>query len=189
MSGSTSTLRPRMFAREIDQVVDDFPSGVEKPVIMKYDVNATPIATLALTGDLPLDELYDYADNELKDRLSILPGMASVDLIGGADLEVHVLLDRGTLAAAGLSSLQVVQALQNGVAAVPAGRIREHGTEYSVRFDAEYQSIKEIGSLQAAGKDGIRRYLKDLGVISMGSEERRHGGLYRRPPLYRHPIG
>ena len=38
---------------KIDRELANFPSGVEKPVVMKYDVNARPIATFTLTGDLP----------------------------------------------------------------------------------------------------------------------------------------
>jgi HAE1 family hydrophobic/amphiphilic exporter-1 len=158
---------------KIDQEISKFPSGVEKPVIMKFDINAKAIATLALTGDLPIEDLYDYADNTLRDRLSVLSGVANVELIGGSEREVHVLLDRKALSAAGLTSLHVVQALEGGVASIPAGRVRERGDEYSVRYDADYESVKDIGALQVAGKDDARRYIQDLGKVVMSAEERR----------------
>nr|HQH13378.1 efflux RND transporter permease subunit [Candidatus Sumerlaeota bacterium] len=72
---------------KIDKIISDFPSDVEKPVIMKFDINALPIVTLALTGDVSIEELYDYADNNLRDKLSVLAGVANVELIGGSERE------------------------------------------------------------------------------------------------------
>jgi len=158
---------------KIDNIISDFPSDVEKPVIMKFDINALPIVTLALTGDVSIEELYDYADNNLRDKLSVLAGVANVELIGGSEREVHVILDRAALSEAGLTTLNVVQALQGGVAAIPSGRVREENEEYSVRYDAEYESVKDIGALQVAGKDGARRYIHDLGNVMMSADERR----------------
>lgn len=158
---------------KIDLKMDEFPDGVEKPIIQKFNVNSSPIVTLALTGDLTLDQMYDYADNTLRDQLSIIPGVANVELLGGAKREVHVLLQRDALGAAGLTSLSVVKALQEGVNSLPSGRLQERGTEYAVRFDAEYQKVEELGGLQVAGKDGARRFIRDLGAVQMGTEERR----------------
>ena len=66
----------------IDLIKADLPIDVEDPKILKFDVNAKPIITMALTGDVPIDELYDYADNTLRDRLTVLSGVADVQLIG-----------------------------------------------------------------------------------------------------------
>uniref|UniRef100_UPI0033254FC6 efflux RND transporter permease subunit n=1 Tax=Aminomonas paucivorans TaxID=81412 RepID=UPI0033254FC6 len=158
---------------KVDQKLSELPEDVEKPVIQKFNVNAQPVVTLALEGDLPLDELYDYADQSLRDRFSVLAGVADVKLTGGAKREVHVLLDRDLLAAAGLTSLQVEQALREGVRTLPAGRVREGGAEFSVRYDAEFHSVPDIGSLQVVGRDGARRYIRDLGTVRLGTEERR----------------
>ena len=107
-----------------------------------------------MTGEVPLDELYDFADNTLRDRLTVLSGVADVELIGGAEREVHVSLDRDKLAARGLSSSDVVRVIQNAVRTIPSGRIQESGREYSVKFDAEYKEVADIGGLEVANEDG-----------------------------------
>ena len=162
---------------KIDAILSELPAGVEKPIIMKFNINAKPVATMALTGDLSVDELYDYADNTLRDKISIIPGVANVDLLGGSEREVHVLLDRKALFAAGLTSLNVVQAIKQGISSLPAGRVKERGAEYSIRFDAEYHSVSQIEGLQVAGKDGARRYIRDLGKAKMAAEERRQSSF------------
>ena len=94
-------------------------------------------------------------------------------MIGGEEREVWVELDRDALAAAGLTAAQVAGTVGRGVLSVPGGRIRESGTELAVRFDAEYRSVEEMGSLQVAGADGARRHLRDLGTVRLATEEPR----------------
>jgi len=167
---------------KLDLIRSDFPEDVEDPQILKYDINAKPIIQLALTGDAPLDELYDYSDNTLKDRLTVISGVAEVQLIGGAEREVHVCLDRDELAARGLASTDVVTALRNGIRTIPSGRVRDRGTEFSVKFDADYDRIEEINTLEVANRDGQRCYLRDVARVEMSTEElRQASSLNGRP--------
>ena len=158
---------------KIDAIVGDLPSGCERPSIAKLDLNASAVATAFLSGDLSPDDLYWLADNAIRDRLAAVKGVAEVRVIGGEEREVWVELDRDALAAAGLTAAQVAQTVGRGVLSVPGGRIRERGTELAVRFDAEYRSVEDIGSLQVAGADGARRHLRDLGTVRLATEEPR----------------
>ncbi|MFP4502181.1 MAG: efflux RND transporter permease subunit [Candidatus Hydrogenedentota bacterium] len=167
---------------KIDLITNDFPSGTEKPNVLKFDINAQPIITLALAGDAPLADLYDYADNTLKDRLTTLSGVAEVDLIGGAEREVHVVLDRKALAARGLTSMDVVQAVQEGVRMIPSGRVREQGAEYAVKFDADYETTAELGTLELANSNGQRCYIHDVGRVAMTTEEQRQAAYVDGQP-------
>lgn len=170
---------------KIDLVISDFPDDVEDPKILKYDINATPVAHIALTGDVTLDELYDYADNTLSDRLTVISGVAEVQLIGGAEREVHVQLDRDKLIAKGLASMDVVTAVQNGVRNIPSGRIQEDGREYTVKFDAEYKAVGDIGGLEVGNEEGRRTYIRDVGRVVMTTEElRQKARIDGRPCIY-----
>jgi hydrophobic/amphiphilic exporter-1 (mainly G- bacteria), HAE1 family len=152
-------------------ILADLPDGAEDPTILKFDVNATPIVKLALTGDVPLDELYDFADNKLRDRLTVIRGVADVALTGGAEREVQVILDQDRLAARGLTSLGVVGAIRGAVLTIPSGRVRERGTEYSVKFDAEYDEVEALADLPIAEDEFGRVLLNDVGEVRMGTEE------------------
>ena len=170
---------------KLDLIRADFPGDVEDPKILKFDINATPVVHLALTGEVPLDELYDYANNTLRDRLTVISGVADVELIGGAKREVHVLLDRDKLAAKGLASMEVVTAIQENVRNIPSGRVQEAGREYAVKFDAEYQSEAAIGTLEIANLDGQRCAINDVGRVVMTTEElRQKARVDGRPAIY-----
>ncbi|MBN2321525.1 MAG: efflux RND transporter permease subunit [Acidobacteria bacterium] len=167
---------------KLDLIQADFPEDVEDPIIQKFDINAVPIVNLALAGDLPIDEIYDYADNTLRDRITTIQGVADVQLVGGAQREVHIRLDRQKLAARGLSSMDVVRTIQQGIRTIPSGNLRDGGTEYSVKFDADYEDIEDIGELEIANIDGQRSRIKDIGTVVMATEEmRQQASIAGRP--------
>lgn len=167
---------------KLDLIRADLPLDVEDPIIQKFDVNAKPIVTLALTGDVPLDDLYDFADNTLRDRLTVITGVADVQLIGGAKRRVQVELDRNRLAARGLSSMHVVQAIEQAVRTIPSGRVREGTTEYAVKFDADYDQVRKLADLEIANDNGQRCYLRDVGAVAMATEELRQAALLDGQP-------
>lgn len=162
---------------KLDFVLADLPEDAERPAIMKIDINASPIANIFLSGDAPIDDLYDYADHVIADRFATVPGVGEVQVIGGNEREVWIELDRAALAAAGLTSADIVAALQGGVLSLPGGRIREHGNEYSVRFDAEYRDVADIAKLEVANRDGARLRLSDLGTVRLATEEVRQRAI------------
>jgi HAE1 family hydrophobic/amphiphilic exporter-1 len=162
---------------KLDTILAKLPADAERPVIKKINFNAAPIANLFLSGDAPIDSLYDYADNTLADRFATVPGVAEVQVIGGNEREVWVELDREALAAAGLTTHDVVAALQGGVFSLPGGRIRQKGDEVTIRFDAEYHRIPDIAGLEIANRGGARRLLRDLGTVRQATAEVRQRAI------------
>ncbi len=162
---------------KLDTILADLPEDAERPVIQKIDINAAPIANLFLSGTAPLDDLYDYADNELADRFATVPGVAEVQVIGGNEREVWVELNRDALAASGLTVTDITTALKNGILSLPGGRIREQGSEYTLRFDAEYSTVAEIAALEIASRDGARLRLGDLGTVRQATAEIRQRAI------------
>jgi hydrophobic/amphiphilic exporter-1 (mainly G- bacteria), HAE1 family len=167
---------------KIDLVMDEFPEGVEDPKIVKFDVNAKPIITMALTGDAGIEELYDFTDNDLRDRISVISGVADVQVLGGAEREVRILIDREKLAAHGLVSLDIVKSVQEGIRTIPSGHINEAGKEYSVKFDGEYDRIKDIGNLEIMNENSSRCYVRDVAEVKMGMEELRQSAFINGKP-------
>ena len=129
---------------KLDAVLPDLPETADRPIIEKVDINAVPVASMFLTGDIPVDELYDYADNTLDDRFSTVRGVEKIELTGGNEREVWVELDRDKVVAAGLTSWDIVTALRNSIVNVPGGRIREAGSEYNVRFTRNMTRLRRL---------------------------------------------
>lgn len=157
---------------KVDLILEDLPEAADKPEILKYDINATPVVTLALKGSLPIDELYDYADDKLSDRFSSLPGVASVDLIGGMEREVLVDVDRAKLAARGLAMADVAQALARENVKIPVGQIDDGTREIALTFDAEPDEMAGLGDIQVGTERGQRVYLRDVADFAFGTERK-----------------
>lgn len=167
---------------KIDMILDDLPEDVEAPKILKFDPNAKPIATLLLIGTHPIDKLFDFADEELSDKLSTISGVAEVQVTGGEELEVHIILEKDKMAANGLNVADVIKKLGASNVKIPAGNLKDNIQEVSVTFDAEFKNFKEIEDLEI-GKSGTGRvYVRDIGEVVMISKDKRTRAFYNGKP-------
>ncbi len=167
---------------KIDLIRNDFSSDVETPKILKFDINAKPIATLLLTGDLPIDNLYDYADETLSDKLSTIEGVADVQVTGGEELEVHITIDKEKLASTGLNSVDVIRQLALNNLKIPSGNLHAGIEEISVTFDAEFKSLDEIKALEIGQSEIGRIYIGDIAEVTMMSKDKRTRAFYNGKP-------
>lgn len=162
----------------LDLILADLPSDAHDPKVLKYDINAAPVATLALTGKQSIEDIYDYADNVLRDRITVLPGVADVEITGGAGREVQVLIDRNKIVAAGLTTLDVVKVINSSVLNVPAGRITDAKREFSVEFNAQFDNYDDLLDLQIVNKGGRIVRVRDVADVKMATEKVREKSFF-----------
>ncbi|WP_176011702.1 efflux RND transporter permease subunit [Victivallis sp. Marseille-Q1083] len=163
---------------KLNSVANDFPASVEPPSLTKVNINAVPVVTLFLTGDRSLDDLYDYVDDTLSDQFSSLPGVGEVRIHGGNEVQLHIVLNPEKLAAANLTIADIVNKLAANNAKVPAGRIKDHGEEISVTYDAEFRNFEALRELEISKDVGKRVYLGDVADIQLMSKEIRQEGYW-----------
>ena len=167
---------------KIDLVKNDLPAAAEDPKIQKFDPAATPVITLMLVGELPIDEMYDYADEKLADRLSTILGVAEVQVSGGDTLEIQIEISKEKLAALGLTIPEVIQKIKAANLKVPAGRIKSGIQEVNVTYDSEFKSFDDLAALEIGNDRGRRIYLRDVAVITKQSKEKRTLAFYDGEP-------
>lgn len=73
--------------------------------------------------------------------------------------------------------MNVVQSIQQAVRTIPSGRVREGTTEYAVKFDADYDQVIELADLEIANENGQRCHIRDVGQVSMTTEELRQAAM------------
>src|SRR6267142_5628770 len=89
----------------------DLPSP---PTFSKTNPNDQPIMYIALTSDsVTAGRLYDYASTQVGQRISILPGVSSVNVFG-TKTAVRIKADPSALAARGITMDELSTAIQNG---------------------------------------------------------------------------
>lgn len=133
---------------KVDQVRGYLPDGTEAPMVFKIDPTALPVLTIALTGSDDLAELKSLAEDRIKPRLERLQGVASVNVSGGLEREIQVIVDPARLQSFGLSMTQVAQLLAYENLNLPGGEVPEGTVNLLVRTIGQYASVDEIRDLR-----------------------------------------
>jgi HAE1 family hydrophobic/amphiphilic exporter-1 len=139
---------------KVDGILYQLPADLEKPVISKFDINAESIINLAVTGDGSLQDLRKMAEDEVKAQLLKIRGVASIDITGGLEREIHVNLEKKRLDSLDLSIFQVISVIARQTADIPAGYVNSRFREYTVRVKGEFENLDEIASLQIPAAGG-----------------------------------
>ena len=163
---------------KVDAIIARLPNDADPPIVEKFDIGASPILELMLTGDRPLRELYGLADEDVKDALSRVPGVAIVDILGGEKREIHVNLSKERLKGYGLSITDVVRAVEAGNVSIPAGRITQSKDEFTVRMEGEFTSLNELWHLDIFLQSGGTVKLGALASVDDTSAEKRMTARY-----------
>lgn len=159
----------------VSQARFKLPQEVKEPTVNRFDVGAAPVLTYTLSGGgRSLAETSKFAKDVIKPALEQVDGVASVDVKGGAEREVHVDLDLAKIDSLHISPLVVLGALKNENLTVPAGHYSEGTREISVRTVGEFRTVDEIRNLiVATAQDGSSVRLGDVAAVEDGYEEQR----------------
>ena len=160
------------------------PEDIEPPTVQKFDLRALPIMDLAVSSVRPLEEIYEITDDLIKQRLSSVAGLASVEIVGGKEREIVVGLRRDRLGAYGLSIMDIIQRIAQENLEIPGGRIVEDRREYSLRLAGRFLSVREIEDLQfMVSNVGIVRLTDLADVVDTFEEQRELARFNGRPSV------
>jgi HAE1 family hydrophobic/amphiphilic exporter-1 len=164
--------------QKVDAIVNQLPADVDKPVIDKVDFGAEPIMEISLTGDLTPLELYDIAENDLKEKFSQIEGVANVNITGGQEREIRVELDDKVVAQNMISLPQLSQILAMHNMDMPGGQFLQKDQEYSVRLEGEFDNVESIGNLNIPTVFGTKKLNQIAKVSDTGKIIRKRSILY-----------
>jgi len=153
----------------IARVLPQLPSGSSYGV-RRRDPTVFPIISYALnSASLSPNELRDFARVQIVPLLASVPGLARVDLQGGAIDEVEVLADPHRLNAFGLGISDVVVAITAGNALQAVGRVQDHDKLYLVVSNSDLRELNELQNIVVrSDASGIVR-LRDVAEVQDGS--------------------
>lgn len=151
--------------KQVNSARRRLPDGIDEPVVVKRDINASAIMEIAVLSDEPLGDVYSKANNIFKERLQRADGVSEVELNGGRDKEVAVEVDRNKLRFYNLTLNQVVSTVRGENVLLPSGTVYSDKTQADVRLVAQYQAPEEIGKIKVPNVAGIAVPLKDVATI------------------------
>lgn len=127
------------------------PDAVD-PQVVAGSTDDIPTVVLAVTSAKDQQALADQLDSTVVPALKDIDGVGQVTVTGARDLQVTVTPDDAKLAAAGLNTQTLAQALQAGGVTLPGGSFDEAGSNRTVQIGGGYTSVQQIADLRIPGK-------------------------------------
>ena len=151
----------------------DLPPDIDPPVIIKADPSQLPIVQVAFESDrMDLTQLRTWVDNWLTDRLLAAGGVAAVDVAGGLEREIRILVDAGKLEKHGLSLELVERRLREENVQRLGGRVTGPNRETIVRTLGEFTDLETIRQIVLVrGENGARIRVADVATVEDSHEE------------------
>ncbi len=178
--GTSLDLATIHLRQKVDLAKSILPQEAGKSIIVAFDPSADPVITLvARPVGVPFENARDYIEKNIRPYLERIPGVASIQLLGGTRREIQVLVDGQKLHAYGLSLERLHQALGASNFNFPAGNVRRGDKEYTVRVAGEFKGSKDIGDVVVStAESGVPVFLSQIAEIHDGIKERRSATVH-----------
>ncbi len=145
------------------QLPPDLPTP---PVYQKVNPADQPVLYLAVTSEsLPLSTVNEYADTLMAQRISMINGVAQVQVFGEQKFAVRVQLDPQALASRGLGINEVADAVKKENVNLPTGTLYGAHQAFTVQATGQLTTASAYRPLIVAYRDGQPVRLSDLGQV------------------------
>jgi hydrophobic/amphiphilic exporter-1 (mainly G- bacteria), HAE1 family len=149
----------------LDRVISLLPEDAERPVLRKFDLASYPILILGASSNLDPIALRAIIDNQIKHRIERVPGVASLDIRGGLEREIHVNLDPQKIKALDIAADQILQRIRAENINLPAGTIQQGLLDITIRTPGVYTHLDELRNMVVAMRDGVPVRLREIAAV------------------------
>jgi HAE1 family hydrophobic/amphiphilic exporter-1 len=158
---------------KVSTVLSQLPVGTDPPVIQKFQVDATPVMKIAVSGKRNLREVSEIARKQIKEDIETLRGVGQVVMVGRQERTINIDVDPDRLAAYSLSIAQIKRAIQAQNLELPGGRIDEGRRELVLRTMGRIASAEDFNNLIVGNFQGRPIMIRDVGSAENGVVESR----------------
>ena len=170
-----------MVQNRVSVALNSLPEAVKQQGVTVQKKSSNIVMMLTLGGDSIYDGLYlaNYANLNLVDQLTRVPGVGAVNVMGAGDYSMRIWLDPEAMRIRGLSADQVYAAIQAqnmevsaGNIGQPFGRSGNNAFQYTLNVKGRLTTPDEFGEIILRVEDGGRILrLKDVARIELGSQK------------------
>ena len=150
------------------------PKDSDQPRVAKSDTDARAILWIGFTSEqLDSIELNDYLDRNIIDRLSILPGVASITVGGERKYAIRIWLDPDQMSSRKITVEDVLDSINRENIEKPAGRLDSKEREIGIQVKSKLSDIKMFNNIVIKKYDNKKIRLADIAEIKIGPESDR----------------
>ncbi|WP_394223641.1 efflux RND transporter permease subunit [Alteromonas gracilis] len=157
----------------VSRALNNLPDQADPPEVSKANSDESAVVWYNLRStNLNTMELTDYAERVLVDRLSIVDGVARVQIGGGRRYAMKVFLDRNAMAARGITVNDVEQVIRAENVELPAGEVESTDRNFEVRVARTFLSPDDFAALTVAvGDNGYLVRLGEIANVELTAED------------------
>mgnify|MGYP002624783303 CR=1 FL=1 len=150
--------------------IPDLPDDADEPISSKFDISAQPFLIVSFTSSLPEKTAKKIIEDRIKPVVARVEGVGRVDVTGGRDREIQIMLDPSALSDYGINYLQVCNVVSENNQTTPSGYITQKKDEVSLRLMGEFNDVEQLENILIPSRNGQPVRLSMLGEV-LDSEE------------------
>src|SRR5258706_1089713 len=190
--GSTNITLQFALSRNIDAAAQDVQSMIARaarqlppqmpapPSYQKVNPGDFPVLFLSLRSDtLPLSTVNEYADSTIAQRISMVSGVAQVQVMGAQKYAVRIDVDPRKLSAHGLGIDEIVSAVQGANVNLPTGTLYGQQKSFTVLADGQLMKAASYAPLIVAYRNSNPVRLDDVANVYDGVEQDKSASWYQ----------
>ena len=147
------------YSKDIDTAVNDvtnalskirakLPKDIKEPQIIKITEATAPVLVVAMSpkegSALTLEDIRDIASGEIKHKLLKTKGVANVDLFGGYEKELQIIIDKQKLDSYHLSLSQVIATIRKNDSEYAVGFITNEAHRYLLKSQGKREKVDRL---------------------------------------------
>ncbi|MBI4844689.1 MAG: efflux RND transporter permease subunit [Nitrospirae bacterium] len=176
--------------RNIDAAAQDVQASISKaarqlpdmpspPSYQKVNPADQPVIYLALSSPtLPLSDVNEYADTIISPRISMVKGVAQVQIYGSQKYAVRVQADPMALANRGIGLDEVEAALSRWNVNLPTGGLQGDKQAFTIQATGQLYNAEAFRAMIIAYRNGSPVHLRDIAVVTDSVENDKIAAWY-----------
>ncbi|MBL4750856.1 MAG: efflux RND transporter permease subunit [Amylibacter sp.] len=171
-----------LVSNRLDRVTG-YPEEADEPTLDTSGADDNPIAWMILQRNpgqtRAMQEFGDFANDVIAERLERVEGVAAVNVFGGVERELQIIINPTKLAEFRLTIPEIVRRLRSEGISVSAGDVEEGKRRYVVRVVGELNTIAAVNEVVLrsdatdAGGTAGRVFVRDVADVRFGYKEPR----------------
>jgi len=159
------------------------PSMTSPPSYRKVNPANNSIFLMALTSEsLPLSAVDEFAEGILAQRISMIDGVAQVNVFGSQKFAVRIQVDPNKLAARQVGIDDVVSAIQRGNVDLPVGTLDAPNRAFTLVSEGQLKNAEAFKPLAVAYRNGAAVRLQDIGTVLDSVENNKVASWFKDKP-------
>ena len=169
-------------------VTPSFRDEVTTPIVAQYNPADAPVVSVTFRSDkMSLRELSTYLDNTVKKQLQTVTGVGRVDILGGRQRQIRVLLNPTQMNAYKVSVNQISNALRSENVELPVGTITNQNQEMVIQVNGLVKTPNEFNQIIVAQNRSstgaiVPVYLSQVAQVVDGQAEAESASLQNGQP-------